>query len=83
MLLGRWTLDTSPAYLAMDIATRMFSPYDLDFGMPNPLAAILAESGGFRRAWPQAPIKLFITATNVHTGRAADLPQRRHHARRR
>ena len=28
--LGRWTLDTSPAYLAMDFAARVFSPYDLE-----------------------------------------------------
>jgi NTE family protein len=68
VLLGRWALDNSPAYLAMDIATRMFSPYDLDFGMPNPLAAVLAETVDFD-ALAAAPIKLFITATNVHTGR--------------
>lgn len=68
MLLGRWTLDTSPAYLAMDIATRVFSPYDLDLGMPNPLAGILANIVDFDRL-AAAPIKLFITATNVHTGR--------------
>jgi NTE family protein len=68
VLLGRWTLDNSPAYLAMDLATRVFSPYDLDFGMPNPLAAILAESIDFERL-RSSPIKLFITATNVHTGR--------------
>jgi NTE family protein len=68
VLLGRWTLDTSPAYLAMDLATRMFSPYDLDFGMPNPLAAIIEETVDFERI-AAAPMKLFITATNVHTGR--------------
>ena len=68
VLLGRWSLDSSPAYLAMDIATRMFSPYDLDFGLPNPLAAVLAETVDFE-ALAKAPIKLFITATNVHTGR--------------
>jgi len=68
VLLGRWALDSSPAYLAMDIATRMFSPYDLNFGMPNPLAAVLAETVDFD-ALAAAPIKLFITATNVHTGR--------------
>ncbi|WP_137124292.1 patatin-like phospholipase family protein [Roseomonas sp. HF4] len=67
-LLGRWTLDNSPAYLAMDIATRVFSPYDLDFGLPNPLAAILADLVDFERL-PSSPIKLFVTATNVHTGR--------------
>ena len=68
VLLGRWTLDNSPAYIAMDLATRVFSPYDLDFGMPNPLSAVLAETVDFD-ALPAAPIKLFITATNVHTGR--------------
>ncbi len=68
VMLGRWTLDNSPAYLAMDIATRLFSPYDLDLGLPNPLAPVLAEVIDFERL-PQSPVKLFITATNVHTGR--------------
>jgi NTE family protein len=67
-LMGRWTLDTSPAYLAMDLMTRMLSPYDVNpFGL-NPLRAILAESIDFERL-ARAPIMLFITATNVHTGR--------------
>ena len=30
MLLGRWTLDNSPAYFAMDMMSRLFSPYDLN-----------------------------------------------------
>ena len=29
ILLGRWTLDYSPAYLALDLMARVFSPYDL------------------------------------------------------
>src|ERR1700731_3802722 len=29
-LMGRWTLDTSLAYLAMDLMSRVFSPYDLN-----------------------------------------------------
>jgi NTE family protein len=68
VLLDRWTLDNSPAYLAMDMMTRLFSPYDVPFAPPNPLAAILAESIDFDRL-ASAPIKLFITATNVRTGR--------------
>jgi NTE family protein len=68
VLLDRWTLDNSPAYLAMDMMTRLFSPYDVPFAPPNPLAAILAESIDFDRL-AGAPIKLFITATNVRTGR--------------
>jgi NTE family protein len=40
-LMGRWTLDTSPAYVAMDLMARVLSPYDLNpFGL-NPLRAIL------------------------------------------
>src|SRR5262245_749519 len=27
VILGRWTLDTSPFYLAFDLASRVFSPY--------------------------------------------------------
>ncbi|HWX05869.1 MAG TPA: patatin-like phospholipase family protein [Bradyrhizobium sp.] len=67
-LMGRWTLDTSPAYVAMDLMARVLSPYDLNpFGL-NPLRAILTESIDFERL-TGAPIKLFITATNVRTGR--------------
>ena len=47
---------------------RIFSPYDLSFGAPNPLTKVLAESIDFARL-AAAPIKLFITATNVRTGR--------------
>ena len=32
VLLGRWTLDHSPAYIAIDLMARLFSPYDLNFG---------------------------------------------------
>ncbi|HEX6012524.1 MAG TPA: patatin-like phospholipase family protein [Geminicoccaceae bacterium] len=68
VLLGRWTLDFSPMFVAMDIASRLFSPYDLNPGGANPLAEILAERIDFARL-ARAPIKLFVTATNVRTGR--------------
>jgi len=67
-LMGRWSLDTSPAYFAYDMITRVFSPYDLNPLGLNPLRAILAESINFERL-SRSPIKLFITATNVRTGR--------------
>ena len=66
--MGRWTLDTSPAYVAMDLMARVVSPYDLNPLGFNPLRTILAESIDFDRL-ASAPIKLFITATNVRTGR--------------
>jgi NTE family protein len=67
-MMGRWTLDTSPAYLAIDLMSRIFSPYDLNPTDFNPLRQILSESIDFERL-VTSPIKLFITATNVHTGR--------------
>jgi NTE family protein len=67
-LLGRWTLDTSPAYVAMDLLTRVLSPYNLNPLGLNPLRDILAESIDFERL-TRSPIKLFITATKVRTGR--------------
>lgn len=67
-LLGRWTLDSSPVFIAMDLMARLFSPYDLNPRGFNPLRDILAESVDFGRV-AQAPIKLFVTATNVRTGR--------------
>ncbi|HYI84309.1 MAG TPA: patatin-like phospholipase family protein [Acetobacteraceae bacterium] len=45
----------------------MFSPYDLNPGGANPLKDVLAETVDFARL-ARAPIKLFVTATNVHTG---------------
>jgi NTE family protein len=68
VLLGRWTLDHSPAFVAMDLASRLFSPYDLNPGGANPLRRILAEAIDFDRL-ARAPIKLFVTATSVRTGR--------------
>jgi NTE family protein len=67
VLLGRWTMDTSPAYIALDLAARLVSPYDLNPAGANPLRDILAESIDFSRL-ARAPIKLFVTATSVRTG---------------
>ena len=67
-LLGRWSLDNSPGYLAFDLMTRVFSPYHLNPLGLNPLRTILAQSIDFDRL-ARSPIKLFITATSVRTGR--------------
>jgi NTE family protein len=68
VLLGRWTLDNSPAFIAMDLASRLFSPYDLSPSGFNPLRDILATSIDFDRL-ARGQIKVFVTATNVRTGR--------------
>jgi NTE family protein len=67
-LMGRWTLDTSPAYIAIDLMSRVLSPYDLNPMDLHPLRSILTKSIDFDRII-RSPIKLFITATNVRTGR--------------
>jgi NTE family protein len=66
--MGRWTLDTSPAYIAFDLLSRLLSPYNLNPMNFHPLRSVLAESIDFDRL-TGSPIKLFITATNVRTGR--------------
>jgi len=68
ILLGRWTLDSSPLFLAFDLMARIFSPYDLNPRGVNPLAQILVDCVDFQHL-VRASIRLFVTATNVRTGR--------------
>ncbi len=67
MMLGRWDLDHSPMYLAADMMSRLVSPYNVPHSA-NPLYTILDDTVDFKRL-PQSEIRLFITATNVRTGR--------------
>jgi NTE family protein len=67
MLTGQWTLDYSPMYLAAEMASRIFSPYDLNPLGNHPLRPILADMVDFE-ALVDSPMRLFITATNVRTG---------------
>ena len=68
ILMGRWTMDTSPMFIALDMAARLFSPYDLNPHGANPMRDILTECVDFAHL-QQSPIRLFVTATNVRTGR--------------
>jgi NTE family protein len=68
ILSGQWTLDTSPVFLTFDLMARIFSPYDLNLHGANPLRDILADCIDMELL-AKAPIKLFVTATNVRTGR--------------
>lgn len=69
IILGRWSLDNSPFFTLFDLAARVVSPYDLSPLDFNPLRRLLAEHIDFD-AIAAAPMQLFITATNVRTGRA-------------
>jgi NTE family protein len=68
ILTGRWTLDYSPVFAVFDVAARMLSPYDVNPFGSNPLRQILADSVDFDRV-SRASVSLFVTATNVRTGR--------------
>jgi NTE family protein len=67
LLSGHWTLENSPVYMLSETMTRMFSPYDLNPLNAHPLRGILADTVDFA-CLAKAPMKLFITATNVRTG---------------
>jgi NTE family protein len=67
ILMGNWSLDNSLSYLATDLMARVLSPYDLGPAAVNPLRDILLEQVDFARL-AQAPVRLFVTATNVRTG---------------
>jgi NTE family protein len=68
VMLGRWTLDTSPFFVASDMMSRLLSPYDLNPNGVNPLRKILAEIVDFEKL-ARAPIQIFVTTTCVSTGR--------------
>ncbi|MDR0478756.1 MAG: patatin-like phospholipase family protein [Burkholderiaceae bacterium] len=68
MMLGRWTLDDSPVFLALDMMARVVSPYDMNPAGINPLSAIFVDQVDFD-ALRDSPIKLFVTATQVRNGR--------------
>lgn len=67
-MMGRWSLDYSPTYIATDLIAQLISPYALGANATNPLQNILTQVVDFERL-KLGPIKLFITCTNVRTGR--------------
>lgn len=64
-----WNLDHSAAFVAFDMLTRMLSPYQLNPMNLNPLRGALERSVDFRRLEGCRAVKLFISATNVKTGK--------------
>jgi NTE family protein len=66
---GNWNIDRSPATMWWDMVNRMFSPYDLNPFNFEPLRDVLAESLDVATLQRCEAIKLFISATNVRTGK--------------
>jgi NTE family protein len=68
-LLGNWSLDKNPFFLAMDVATRFVSPYDFNPFNINPLRDVLEREVDFEALRKNRDIRIFLSATNVHTGK--------------
>jgi NTE family protein len=81
-MIGRHSLRFSPAFVMVDLLTRLFSPYEFNLFNLNPLKELLDASVDFaalRRS--DNPIKLFLSATNVRTGKVKVFERREIDAR--
>lgn len=68
-LVGNVNLDLSPAYHAFDLMTRLLSPYQLNPLDCNPLRDVVSELIDFEHLRRAHPMPLFISTTNVRTGK--------------
>lgn len=66
---GSWNVDSSPAYVWFDLLTRLASPYEMNPFNWQPLRDLLDRLIDFEKVRACEEIGLFITATNVETGR--------------
>ncbi|WP_068310590.1 patatin-like phospholipase family protein [Polycladidibacter hongkongensis] len=67
--MGNWSLEHSPAYTAWDLASRVWSPYQLNPLGYNPLRELVAELIDFDRVACCSKLALHIAATNVRSGK--------------
>ncbi|MFO1058213.1 MAG: patatin-like phospholipase family protein [Dongiaceae bacterium] len=69
-LAGNRALEHSPAFVMFDIWTRLLSPYQFNPFNYNPLRRVLEEVVDFGKLRRKScPLKLFLSATNVRTGK--------------
>ena len=64
-----WGIEPSPSYFAFDAATRLLSPYQFNPLNWNPLRKLLAEQLDFDLLARACSVQLFISATNVRSGK--------------
>ena len=69
-LTGNRALEWSPAYVMFDLMSRLFSPYQFNPLNYNPLREVLLQSVDFDKLrTAHCPVKLYLSATNVRTGK--------------
>ncbi|VWB61226.1 alpha/beta hydrolase [Burkholderia lata] len=62
-------LDHSPLYAFTDMMLRVFSPYQFNPNNLNPLREVLESQVDFDTLRKHCPIRLYLCATNVETGK--------------
>ncbi|MBR9826548.1 MAG: patatin-like phospholipase family protein [Alphaproteobacteria bacterium] len=65
-----WSLDHSPGYLFFDLLSRVASPYDINPLDLNPLRDVMCEVIDFDNVCNCKKVKVYVSATNVETGRS-------------
>lgn len=68
-VMGDWTLDHSPGFALFDLMGRIASPYMFNPLDLNPLKPILEDGVDFDRVARCEGLRLFLSATNVRSGR--------------
>jgi len=69
-MLGEHRLTWSPVFSLMGFVTRVLSPYEFNAANFNPLREVVEQSIDFEVLQrPDCPVKLFLSATNVRTGK--------------
>ncbi|WP_395648210.1 patatin-like phospholipase family protein [Terricaulis sp.] len=63
------SLESSPAFVFFDLITRLSSPYQFNPLNYNPLRQVLEQSVDFEMLREKSALKLFLSATNVRSGK--------------
>ncbi len=69
ILSGNWSLDSSPGFVWLDLMNRVASPYDTNPLQLNPLRDLVEKFVDFDKVRDCEDMPIFISATNVETGR--------------
>ena len=69
LILQNWGLDANPALAAFEMMSRVVSPYQFNPLNINPLEDLLNREIDFAEVQACDCVKLFISATDVHSGR--------------
>lgn len=66
---GNWSIENSPSFIWYDTISRIVSPYAVNLFDLNPLRDVVEEQINFERVQACRELGLFISATNVQTGK--------------